>query len=168
MSRAWSGFFADIKHGVRFRLSLEREPAGTWYIGMHHFKDSAVLAMKVVLEPLPGHRGEVWVRPLVGDAPVLLPILFLGGTQASCFEFRSWATQLRMFPRVAKVLKPEVRAFFTNEQGDILKVAARSGWWSLGNGVLGIDRPTLRAPAAEQHELVRHAARLDPGGAQHL
>lgn len=138
MAGAWAGFFADVRHRVCFQLSPGRDPSQTWYVGFHHYKNSSVLAMKAVLEPVPSHAGEYWIRPVIETQPILLPILSLDGVTAMSFDFLSCASQMRLYPRAASVWKPTVRAFPNNERGPVLEVAARAVWWDLGKGSLAI------------------------------
>lgn len=127
-------FFAEVEHKVCFKVA--EDGVDKWFVGLHHFADSAALVMPVELESVPGYPNETWVRPKPRARPVLKPIFTLDGMQAFTFSFFSWATQVRKFPRARTLWRPAIRAFKCEDASEILVVAARAGWWSLGKAAL--------------------------------
>lgn len=134
----WQGFWCSSNHGLIFQIRRGDEVLLDWHLALHHFGDSAPLAVLVILKRPPGYNeveeatffdiGEGGIHPVV--------IRDLGEVVAQQITWRSWPWQLQEYPAAQGHWGAAARGFLHSPAAPVLQVAARAGWWKLGRGVL--------------------------------
>lgn len=136
-SRCWQGFWCCCTHGLVFQFRNGQGAEQPWYLALHHFSDSAILAWEVVLRSPPGYDNSSMVYfGLVNEMPVALVATDLQSVFASRVSWHGWSWQLKQFPGAMGRWPAAVRGFLELPAKPILRVEAESGWWKLGRGVL--------------------------------
>ena len=128
---AWLGAFFQSTHMlcVRFKCATFEEEA--WYVPLHHFPGSGVLAWPVTLQTATTTSSTATVVVFGTDLRriVILPVLTLKDITAFVFCWRSVAWQRQHF--AAQGLDSSVRAVKASEELPILEVAAKAAWFNL-------------------------------------
>lgn len=139
LSTAWIGALCESSH----RLVLRMPGSQTWFMPLHHWPDSAVLALPVKVATVPGHPGHMWVEfNLDWAEPCLLAFTTFSGVLGHTFTWRSPMWHEKALPRAPQAFRVAVRPFLDElEPKPILELAARHCFWS-------IDKTTLDRLAA--------------------
>lgn len=140
LASCWQGFFADSDHSLVFKVVTDDQDIHGWHLALHHYQDSAVVAIPVDLLKPPGYEADptecIYIRPVSNHMVVPIVIKSLSHVMAFSLQWRSWTWQVQRFPRALGLWSPAVRAFKSGPEAPVLQVAARAGWWNLNRTIL--------------------------------
>ena len=130
----WQGFFGEAEHMVVFKVVVGGVCTLDWHLALHHFPDSAVMAIPVELKRPAGCDNDsiMGVEIRRDSSPVPVVVRDLGHIIALPIVFKSWTWQVQFLPAVVDLWQPAVRAFKFVPEAPVLEVAAKAGWWSIG------------------------------------
>lgn len=140
ISQSWQGFWALCNHSLVFRIVRRGVVEYDWHVALHHYTDSAVVALPVALRSPPAHASssEMDIEPLQ-TFPVAIAVTDMSEVTAFRIVWRSWTWQVQTFPGALGLWSPAVRGFRAGPPPPpegVLRVCAKAGWWSLGRGIL--------------------------------
>lgn len=138
------GCFCSASHGIIFKRDADGAASIGWHLALCHYAGSGFLAWPVQLHEVPTCPNSRFaaLQTDIGMPHVFAASTWRGITAARC-EWRPWSWQCAEFPRASSELRPALRLFLTSPEEPLVRVAARSAWWSL-------DLSILRTIAADQ------------------
>lgn len=140
VSNAWTGGVLDCSHNACVLFKSATFPEEEWYLPLHAYTDSGVLAWKVRVQT--AGAGQPFAFSYLefdfsARRPVVLPILDVSELKGFSFEWRSWLWQLRHHQVACTALAPAVRAVrIDNVAEPIIVLAARNAFWALDAGFI--------------------------------
>ena len=135
----WQGFFGEADHCLVFKMVVSGVQTLGWHLALHHYPDSAVMAIPVDLVRPPGVENDNLLCVDVCRNSMIVPVVVtnLEHVVACPLVWRSWSWQVKFIPQATDRWQPAVRCFrAAQDEAPILQVAAKAGWWNLSLPVL--------------------------------
>ena len=133
-----------------------------WHLALHHFPDSAVMAIPVELRQPPGSTDEtiMCVEVVLDALPVPVVVTAVNDIVGFPITWRSWSWQVQKLPESTAVWMPAVRAFKEVDDAPMLQIAARAGWWNLGVAIMEKIGRHLGRPIAGGDDMYENLLQL--------